>query len=76
MHDSITYGKQDVIRYKEQRNIIAKCVIENGISKAIIDDMIHRISSKDYPSFKQIKRVSEIIESGNYTFEKGFIPDR
>ena len=76
LHDKITYSEQIEIRLEKQRNIIAKAALENGIDRKDISQKIVTISKKDYPTFKQITAVSDIIESDDYIFISGLIPTK
>lgn len=62
--------------YEKQREIIARAALDNGIDKSTISEMKDTISKSDYPTFKQITAITEIIEDGDYTFVSGFIPTK
>lgn len=76
LHEKITYSEQATSRFEKQRDIIAKAALENGISKEEISKNIVTISKTDYPTFKSMAAVTEIIESGNYAFVSGLIPTK
>lgn len=76
LNESIEYSPLIVKRYIEQRVIIAKAALKHGITKESIKENIHTISKEDYPTFKSITKVADIIEKGNYTFVSDLIPTK
>lgn len=76
LHEKITYSERIEARLEKQRDIIAKAALENGIDRKEISQKIVTITQKDYPTFKQITAVSDIIESNDYTFISGLIPTK
>lgn len=76
LNDKITYSKQTLVELEKQRNIIATVLLKNGISKDILLEKMRTISRKDYPTFRTIMAVVEILENNNYSFVERFIPDR
>ncbi|MGY3666083.1 hypothetical protein [Roseburia sp. 1XD42-69] len=76
LHEKITYSERIEARLEKQRDIIAKAALENGIDRKEISQKIVTIHQKDYPKFKQITAVSDIIESGCYAFISGLIPTK
>lgn len=76
LHEKITYSERIETRLEKQRDIIAKTALEHGIDRKEISQKIVAIPQKDYPTFKQITAVSDIIESNDYTFISGLIPTK
>ena len=76
LNDKITYSKQTLIELENQRRIIAAIAINNGVDKKVLQDNILKISKNDYPTFKTITTVSELIKNNDLSFVSGFIPDR
>jgi len=76
LNEKITYSEQIETRFERQRNTIAKAALKHGVTKKDISEKIVTISKKDYPTFKNIATISEIIESGNYAFVSGLIPTK
>ena len=76
LNDKITYSKQTLIELESQRRIIATIAINNGVDKKVLQDNILKISKNDYPTFKTITTVSELIKNNDLSFVAGFIPDR
>lgn len=76
LNDKITYSKQRLVELEKQRNIIATVILKNGISKDILLEKMRTISRKDYPTFRRIMAVVEILENNNYSFVERFIPNR
>lgn len=76
LNDKITYSKQTLIELESQRRIIATIAINNGVDKKVLQDNILKISKNDYPTFKTITTVSELIKNNDLSFVSGFIPDR
>lgn len=76
LHEKITYSERIEARLEKQRGIIAKAALENGIDRKEISQKIVAIPQKDYPTFKQITAISDIIESNDYTFISGLIPQK
>lgn len=76
LNDKITYSKQTLVELEKQRNIIAAVVLKNGISKETLLEKMRTVSRKDYPTFRTIVVIAQIIENNDYSFVEGFIPDR
>ncbi len=76
LHEKITYSEQATSRFEKKMDIIAKTALEHGVSQEEISEKIVTISKKDYPTFKSIATISEIIESDDYTFVSGLIPTK
>lgn len=77
VNNKIIFSKQNIsgYGYELQRDAFAKILLNNGMSKEILSDKIQTISKHDYPSFKQIKRIYDIISNGNFVITNN-IPDR
>ena len=76
LNNKITYSKQIQHELEKQRNIIASALLKNGTSKEILIKKMRTISANDYPTFRTITTISKMIESNNYSFSSGFIPDK
>lgn len=76
LNEKITYSKNHFPKLENQRDKIAKVALNNGVSKEILQEKLRTISKNDYPTFKQIERVYNVIENGFYNWEHDFIPDR
>lgn len=76
LNDKITYSKQTLVELEKQRNIIAAVILKNGISKETLLEKMRTVSRKDYPTFRMIVVIAQIIENNDYSFVQGFIPDR
>lgn len=76
LNDKITYSKQTLVELEKQRNIIAAVVLKNGISKETLLEKMRTVSRKDYPTFRTIVVIAQIIGNNDYSFVEGFIPDR
>lgn len=76
LNDKITYSKQTLVELEKQRNIIAAVVLKNGISKETLLEKMRTVSRKDYPTFRTIVVIAQIIENNDYSFVEEFIPDR
>lgn len=76
LNEKITFSKLSLKFLENQRNTIATAAIFNGVSKFVLQDKILKISGNDYPTFKTITNISEMIQNNNYTFVSGFIPDK
>jgi len=76
LHEKITYSEQVTSRFEKQRDIIAKIALEHGVTKKDISEKIVTISENDYPTFKSVATISEIIESGDCAFVSGLIPTK
>lgn len=76
LHNKITNSPNCEYHYEEQRKIIASVAIDNGIEKSAISQKIVSIAEEDYPTYKSISDIVEIIKSGYYTFMPDFIPEK
>lgn len=76
LNDKITYSKQILVELEKQRNIIAASVLKNGISKETLLEKMRTVSRNDYPTFRTIVVIAQIIEDNDYSFVEGFIPNR
>lgn len=76
LHDKITNSPNYEYHYEEQRKIIGSVAIDNGIEKSVISQKIVSIAKEDYPTYKSISKIVEIIKSGYYTFVPDFIPEK
>ena len=76
LNDKITYSKQTLVELEKQRNIIAAVILKNGFSKETLLEKMRTVSRKDYPTFRTIVVIAQIIENNDYSFVEGFIPDR
>lgn len=66
LNDKITYSKQTLVELEKQRNIIAAVVLKNGISKETLLEKMRTVSRKDYPTFRTILVIAQIIENNDY----------
>lgn len=64
-----------IAKYENQRSIIAKCALSNGITKAQIREKTISISDTRYPSDKQVQQLADIVNGEDYSFNVSFIPD-
>lgn len=76
LNDKITYSKQTLVELERQRNIIAAVILKNRIAKETLLEKMRTVSRKDYPTFRTIVVIAQIIENNDYSFVQGFIPDR
>lgn len=76
LNDKITYSKRILVELEKQRNIIAASVLKNGISKETLLEKMRTVSRNDYPTFRTIVVIAQIIEDNDYSFVEGFIPNR
>lgn len=76
LHEKITFSESTLSVLERKRNVIASTAVANGITKEKIKLIIPRISPQDYPTLKVVERVANICDSGNYSYDGQFIPEK
>lgn len=76
LQEKITYTPISTTHYEQQRNILAKYAVANGIDKAVLVEKMKTISKDDYPTLKTITKIVDLIQNGYGFFVDDFIPNR
>lgn len=64
---------KQLVKYEEDRIIVAKCAIKNFITKQQIQEAIDTISEERYPSDGQIQSLIKLIKENVYFFSDSII---
>lgn len=76
LHEKITFSESTLSVLERKRNIIANTAIANSITKEEIKQRLPKIAPQDYPTLKVIEKVVDICNSGDYTYNENFIPEK
>lgn len=76
LHEKITFSESTLSVLERKRNVLANTAIANSIAKEEIKQRLPQIAPQDHPTLKVIEKVVDICNSGDYSYNENFIPEK